>query len=173
MLKRLKCLFTVLRCALADVKVSTGPLCRRRRLSDEEAVKLFKANPMRWLRTPNGPYTWSTQLMNGIYYSPTDIGIYVGDRAIGYVEGILVDDRTKTARVRHIAVSKGLEGRGLGFVVAHALRLGLVTNYQVKTIIFAEDSTRYIEAGYPVFFSRLGATMVIETSGWRPVWRWE
>jgi hypothetical protein len=173
MLKQLKCLFTALRFTLAEFEVSTGTLCRRHRLSDAEAVKLFKANPLRWLRTPNGPYTWSAQLMNGIYYSPTDIGIYVGDRAIGYVEGLLVDNRTKTARVRHIAVSKGLEGLGLGLVIAHALRLGLATNYQVRTIIFAEDSTRYIEAGYPAFFSRLGATMVIETTGWRPVWRWE
>lgn len=171
MLKRLESIVGALGCALGEFNASIGPL--RGEQPYDEAIELFKANPLRWFRDAQGPYAWCRQLTNGIIYDARDIGIYVGDRAIGFVEGISVNNQTKVARIRHIAVAKGLEGRGLGFVIAHALRLGLVANYQLRTIVFAEDHTDYEEAGYPAFFSRLGATMIIEKNGWRPVWRWE
>ena len=173
MRQRLRCFGTALLCGWREFKLNACLLCRRRRITDDEAVELFIANPMRWFRAHNGPYIWSDILINDTFYSTADIGIYVGRRAIGYVEGIMVDNVSKTARIRHIAVSKGLEGRGLGYVVANALRLGLVAHYQVKTIVFAEDSTRYEAAGYAAFFTRLGAESIIEEPGWRPVWRWE
>lgn len=171
MLKKLEAIVDAIGCATEEFKTSIGPL--RGMLSDDEAIALFKANPLRWFRDARGPYLWCQQLTNGRVYQTDDIGIYVGDRPIGYIERFSVTKDTRTARIGHIAVSKGLEKKGLGYVIAHALRLGLVANYQVTTIIFAEDHTDYEAAGYPEFFTRLGATMVVEQAGYRPVWHWK
>ncbi len=159
--------------AVREFTLLVGPWLKRRQFTNAEAVALFKENPLRWFRNPAGPYTWTSRLINNERYHPADISIYVGDMAIGFVEGIVVFHTTKTATVRHIAVSKGLEGQGLGFVIAHALRLCLVNHYQVKTILFEEDSSKYQSARYPAFFSRLGAKMIVVRPGGRPSWRWE
>ena len=171
MLKKLEAILGAMGCAAEEFKASIGPL--RGKPPVEEAIALFKANPLRWFRDARGPYRWCQDLTNGRVWHTEDIGIYVGERPIGYVERFSITKETRTARIGHIAVAKGLEGNGLGYVIAHALRLGLVANYQVTTIVFAEDHTDYEEAGYPEFFTRLGATEVVEQVGWRPVWHWK
>ena len=170
---RVQPFLNALRIAAAEFKASHALLSQQRHYPLEKAVALFRANPLRWFHEHQGPYVWPDQLINDAFCTPSDIGIYVGSHPIGYVEGICVDVPMRVARIRHIAVAKGLENRGLGVVIAHALRLSLVANYRVNTLVFAEDSTRYEEAGYPEFFSRLGAQMIIEQPGWRPVWHWK
>lgn len=94
-------------CAADEFKASIGPL--RGKPPVEEAIALFKANPLRWFRDARGPYRWGQDLTNGRVWHTEDIGIYVGEQPIGYVERFSVTKETRTARIGHIAVAKGLE----------------------------------------------------------------
>ena len=169
---RVQLFLNALRIAAAEFQSSHALLSQQRDYPLEKAVALFRANPLRWFHGNPGQDVWPDEIINDAFCTPPNIQIHVGSHIIGWVEGIHIDVPRRIARIRHLAVAEGLENQGLGVVIAHALRLGLVANYRVHTIVFAEDSTRYEEAGYSKFFSKLGAHMIIEQPGWRPAWYW-
>jgi hypothetical protein len=62
-------------------------------------------------------------------------------------------------------------GHGFGRLLANTLRAELQERLGLMDIVFAERSTRYIEAGYGAFFHSLGATETTRP-GWRSEWLW-
>lgn len=165
---------SVLPIAFREFQLTMTALGGLRGLSTQQALALFRKDPLRWFCNHGRPHVWPQVADGQVLIYPLDVTIAVGGVTIGWIERITVDIAQKVARVQHIAVSKDLEGQGLGYVIAHALRLSLVANYKVSTILFAEDSRRYDEADYPGFFARLGASSEPGDFGsTRPNWRWK
>lgn len=133
--------------------------------NDDEAIEVFLKNPVAHLRGLHGTDPWGEGACANLY-------VEVGGRAIGYVHGITIFTTARRAEIRHIAVERGLEGRGLGRHLALIMRAELARRFKVTEIVFMESSTRYAEAGYPAFFSSLGAQSQVRQGWEREQWVW-
>jgi hypothetical protein len=144
-------------------------------VSIDEAIELFKLSPNRWFFVfPDHPFCWPEKLE----HSKTSLGnayIFVGGNGIGYIHNISCQG--DLAEIGHFAVARGLERRGIGYLMAKAIAYELKNRYGISKIIFSENSTSFIEADYPKFFSTLGALPVkdglrVHKSG-RPDFEWK
>lgn len=134
--------------------------------SDDQAISIFLKNPLTHLRGFQGTDPWDDS-------GCADIYVEVGGRSIGYVHGITIFTHARQAEIQHIAIERGLERQGLGRHLALIVRAELARRYKVKEIIFMERSRRYDEAGYPKFFSSLGARSNVRPGWAREEWIWQ
>lgn len=128
-------------------------------ISEDEAIALFKEDPSKYFTARGEPLSWEVPDQHSQRpLFPDDMRVVVGERTLGYVQRVKCSGTTVT--IGQIAVEKSLSGRGKGLdiVIARAYAAELRRRYGVNRIVFAEDHSNYHEAGYPSFFTRLGAS---------------
>jgi len=116
----------------------------------DHAIERFHKDPVGCFAGLYGTQIWGTKQVQDVYVK--SFGWH-----IGYVQNVWIDHRNEEAKIGHIAVDSGLEGRGIGRRLALAVQAELVRRYQVKRLIFQERSTKYEQAGYAQLFTSLGA----------------
>ncbi len=120
-----------------------------------DPIELFKKSPNSWYyEFPDKPFQWPVKPQNSVI-SIGDIYIFVGGSTIGYIHNIKCHGNI--AKIGHFAVEQGLERMGIGRIMALSIAKELKERYGISTIIFSENSTKFIEADYPKFFNALGA----------------
>ena len=139
----------------------------------DDKLTLVSVAPLRWAQAPgHHPFVWPRHTTNGLYL-PSDIYITIGGMQIAYIQRVVIAPTRNRAVIGHFAVESGFEKRGLGRAVAMAFREAVAHEYGVRTIIFSEDSPHYDTAGYPSFFTALGAKEIAPQWPYvRPDWEW-
>ena len=139
----------------------------------DDKLTLVSVAPLRWAQAPGRhPFVWPRHTTNGLYL-PSDIYITIGGMQVAYIQRVVIDPTRNRAVIGHFAVESGFEKRGLGRAVAMAFREAVAHEYGVRTIIFSEDSPHYDTAGYPSFFTALGAKEIAPRWPYvRPDWEW-
>lgn len=124
----------------------------------DQAIKLFALNPSGYFSARAESTLWpAADEVEGRPVYPSDMRVLVRGHTLGFVERVKCS--AGTATVGHIAIAKSLsgQGKGLGVLLARAYAAELRSRYGIDRIVFAEDSSKYYEGGYPSFFRRLGA----------------
>lgn len=126
----------------------------------DEAIQKFLDSPCDYFERRRAPYDWPLCSPNSqiVINLLPDLSVKVGNHVLGFVEGAEWHSTAAPhAVVRHIAVAKGLSGRGIGPALAKAYCSELQKRYKVKKVVFSERSTQYETANYAQFFQRMGA----------------
>lgn len=122
-----------------------------------EVMDLFKADPVKCFSYRGEPYHWRERNPNERQETSLgDMRVCVDGYLLGYVES--VSFLNKTATIRHIATLASLTRQGLGPLIARAYAKELGTRYGIDRIILAESHSKFVKAGYPGFFRKIGAT---------------
>lgn len=100
-----------------------------------------------------------------------NITVLAAGSPIAWIQEITLDVPCHCAKIGHFAIDPRYAGHGLGRLLAKTLRAELHVRLGVVDIVFAERSTRFVEAGYEAFFRSLGATETTRP-GWRSEWLW-
>ena len=146
----------------------TGELKLELEVSESDGIKLFKKNPIFYFNVVESPSSAGPNVIN------LKIDVRVMNIYIGYIQNTDINKVNRTATVGHFAVATAnLTGKGLGRILAHALRLLLLSRYDTREIIFSENSTKYFKSNYPEFFKSLGATSTAKNSKGRSDWIWK
>jgi ribosomal protein S18 acetylase RimI-like enzyme len=144
-------------------------------ISVDEAIALFKANPIAWFTCHQEPYRWPERRNNtaGFAASLPNVGVLVRGHHIADMERATIEGAT--ARIQHVGVASELTGRGIGPVLLRTMAHEMACRYGVTCIVFSEESTKYHEKGYEKFFAKIGARRL--TARWdqkpdRPDFEW-
>lgn len=138
------------------------------------AIVKFRQSPSKWFTYREAPYEWPSSENLGRPIFPDNLRVAVDGFTLGHIERISVSGSTAT--IGHIATTTECAGKGVGPVLAKAYATELEKHLKIKRIVFAEDHTKFHEAGYPAFFAKIGATaMPVDpklTKADRPDYEW-
>jgi hypothetical protein len=115
-------------------------------------------------------YNWSLQstLDDGVKTLP-DIYVTEAEEIIGYIQNISINLAFAEARIGHFATVTDMVRQGVGRNMVGSFARAVSEKFGTKQIVFSENSTKYIEAGYPGFFAAIGARP-IEVGNRHPDW---
>lgn len=140
-------------------------------------VQYFRDYPEHCFRSyqSSNTYSWPEAKTLHVLGNLEDIYLYSLGIPIGYIQGITVDLKRKTATVTHFATASQITRRGVGSQMARELGQRLKSKYGIKTLIFSERKMRQQDAA---FFASLGAKPVAKYSGMDsnykvPDWHWK
>jgi ribosomal protein S18 acetylase RimI-like enzyme len=134
----------------------------------DEAIEAFKKQPLNAFLSHGGvPYVWPApddkregDLATGAI-DFQKIYVRIGMHKLGYIHNMEVHGRQAT--IGHFATATDVEGRGVAQIMARTCARELEKRYGVERIIFDESHKKFYEKGYPRFFSKIGATVVVQS----------